>query len=245
MIAHPAAAEQPRTILLVEDDATLVSAVRYNLERDGFRCLVAGDGGRALEVAARERPDLVLLDRMMPGIDGLEVCRRLRAVSIVPIIIISARVDEMDRVVGLEVGADDYVTKPFAMRELLARVRAALRRAEARPAVETEAVLTCGDLRIDPNRRELRRAGLPVGLKPKEFDLLLFLVRHPGRVFTREQLLDHVWGYDAAVNTRTVDVHMRWLREKVEPDPSRPLYLLAASSPIHLPCPRAACPFCL
>jgi DNA-binding response OmpR family regulator len=215
-----------RTVLVVEDETTMASVLRYNLEREGYRCLVAGDGARALELARGERPDLLLLDLMLPGIDGIEVCRRIRAQSNVPIIMLTARVEEVDRVVGLEVGADDYVTKPFSMRELLARVRASLRRAEMRPAQESTLIQLLPGLTIDPNRRQVLRGDQPVAMKPKEFDLLLFLARHPRQVFTREQLLDHVWGYEFAGQTRTVDVHVRWLREKIEPDPANPSYLL-------------------
>ena len=217
-----------RTVLVVEDDSTLAAVLRYNLERDGYRCAVAADGARALELARRERPDLILLDVMLPGIDGLEVCRRIRSESTVPIIMLTARVDEIDRVVGLEVGADDYVTKPFGMRELLARVRAALRRAEMRPLEDDTQPIAVGDLQIDPRGRQLLRNGEPVAVKPKEFDLLLFLARNPGQVFTREQLLDRVWGYEFGGGTRTVDVHIRWLREKVEPDPAHPIHLITS-----------------
>lgn len=217
------------SVLLVEDDATLASAVRYNLEREGYRCLVAVDGARGLELARRERPAVVLLDLMLPGLDGLEVCRRIRAESNVPIIMLTARVDEIDRVVGLEVGADDYVTKPFGMRELLARVRAALRRSQMPPDAESEARrLTFGPFRIDPASRQLEREGAALALKPKEFDLLLFFARNPAQVFTREQLLERVWGYDYEGGSRTVDVHVHWLREKIEPDPAQPRYLLTS-----------------
>lgn len=213
-------------VLLVEDDATLAAAVRYNLEREGYTCLLARDGAHALELARRGRPALVLLDLMLPGIDGLEVCRRIRAESTVPIIMLTARIEETDRVVGLEVGADDYVTKPFSMRELLARVRAALRRARMRPDEESDPrPVAFGRLRLDPARRELTRDGQPIPLKPKEYDLLWFFVRHPGRVFTREQLLEQVWGYDFPGGSRTVDVHVRWLRGKIEDDPSNPRFL--------------------
>ncbi len=214
------------TVVVVEDDATLAAAVRYNLERDGYQCLVAADGARGLELVRRERPALVLLDVMLPGLDGLEVCRRIRAESSVPIIMLTARVEETDRVVGLEVGADDYITKPFGMRELLARVRAALRRAQMRPDSETSSqAVRFGRLRLDPARRELTRDGATVALKPKEFDLLWFFVRHPGRVYSREQLLGQVWGYDFPGGSRTVDVHIRWLREKLEEEPAAPRYL--------------------
>jgi DNA-binding response OmpR family regulator len=164
---------------------------------------------------------------MLPGMDGIEVCRRLRAESTVPIVMLTAKVEEIDRVVGLEVGADDYVTKPFSMRELVARVRAALRRAHMQPDDELTAGQPArfGAVSVDPARREVRRDGVPVALKPKEFDLLWYFVRNPGRVFTRDQLLERVWGYDFTGSNRTVDVHVRWLREKIEEDPARPRHL--------------------
>jgi DNA-binding response OmpR family regulator len=211
------------SVLVVEDDATLAATLRYNLEREGHTCLLAADGARAVELARRERPALVLLDVMLPGIDGLEVCRRIRAESSVPIIMLTARVEELDRVVGLEVGADDYVTKPFSLRELMARVRAALRRAQMRPDDERAArPVSFGGVRVDPARREVTRDGQALALKPKEYDLLWFFVTHPGRVFSRDHLLEQVWGYDFAGGSRTVDVHVRWLREKIEDDPSHP-----------------------
>jgi DNA-binding response OmpR family regulator len=215
------------TVLVVEDDATLAAALRYQLERAGYTCLIAADGGRALELARRDRPALILLDVMLPGMDGLEVCRRLRAESTVPIIMLTARVEEIDRVVGLEVGADDYITKPFGMRELIARVRAALRRAQMQPDEDSAAIQPArfGAITVDPARREVTRNGSTLPLKPKEFDLLWYFVRNPGRVFTREQLLERVWGYDFAGTNRTVDVHIRWLREKIEDDPGKPRYL--------------------
>jgi DNA-binding response OmpR family regulator len=215
------------TVLVVADDTTLAMTLRYNLERAGYTCLVASEGARALELARRERPALVLLDVMLPGIDGLEVCRRIRAESTVPIIMLTAKAEEIDRVVGLEVGADDYVTKPFSTRELVARVRAALRRAQMQPDDEENGVQPArfGAITVDPARREVLRDDTPLGLKPKEFDLLLYFVRNPGRVFTREQLLERVWGYDFAGTNRTVDVHVRWLREKIEDDPAHPRFL--------------------
>jgi len=213
------------SILVVEDDTTLASALRYNLERSGYTCLLAGDGARALELNARERPALVVLDLMLPGIDGFEVCRRIRGDSTVPIIMLTARVEEVDRVVGLEVGADDYVIKPFSMRELMARVHAALRRAQMRPDEHELRSIEFGDLQIDPARREVRRRGELLALKPKEYELLLFFARNPRRVFSRDQLLEHVWGYDFGGGSRTVDVHVHWLREKIEDDPARPVHL--------------------
>jgi DNA-binding response OmpR family regulator len=211
-----------RKILVVDDEPTLVAALRYNLEREGYRVVDCGDGETALALARSERPDLVVLDIMLPGLDGLEVCRRLRRESSVPILMLTAKGEEADRVVGLELGADDYVTKPFSMRELVARVRALLRRAEAAPGD----VLVSGDLRLDLRRREATRKGQVLPLKPKELDLLAFLMRHRGRAFSREEILAQVWGYDFAGDTRTVDVHVHWLREKIEDEPSKPTRLI-------------------
>jgi len=215
------------TVLVVEDDATLAGVVRYNMERAGYRCLVAVDGAKGLELARRERPALIILDLMMPGIDGIEICRRIRAESTVPIIMLTARAEEIDRVVGLEVGADDYVTKPFSVRELVARVRAHLRRAAMQPdsTVPGEQPAVFGLIRLDPVRREVTKNGALLALKPKEYELLQFFTRNPGRVFSRDQLLEQVWGYDFAGNSRTVDVHIHWLRDKIEIDPSHPRYL--------------------
>jgi len=217
----------PKKVLVVEDEATLVAALRFNLEREGYQVLAAADGEEGLRLARQERPHLVILDLMLPGMDGFEVCRALRRTSAVPILILTARADEVDKVVGLELGADDYMTKPFSMRELIARVRAMLRRAEmaSLPRAEEGAPIRVGDITLDVARRQALRAGRPLPLKPKEFDLLLFFLTHPGKVLTREQLLDQVWGYDFPGGTRTVDVHIHWLREKIEEDPSRPLRL--------------------
>ena len=186
--------------------------------------LEAGDGESALHLARSQSPDLVILDVLLPGLDGFEVCRRLRRESAVPIIMLTAKGEEMDRVVGLELGADDYVPKPFSMRELLARVRALLRRAEGATAQATSIV--SGDLRLDLRRRQVFRNEVPLPLKPKEFDLLAFFMRHRGRAFSREELLDQVWGYEYAGDTRTVDVHVRWLREKIEETPSKPTRII-------------------
>jgi DNA-binding response OmpR family regulator len=212
-------------VLVVEDDSTLASALRYNLERNGYACLVAADGARALELARSERPALILLDLMLPGIDGIEVCKRIRAESNVPIIMLTALAEEVDRIVGLEIGADDYVTKPFSMRELMARVRAALRRTKMKPDDAESKSIDFADVRIDPARREVRRQGTVLPLKPKEYELLLFLARNPRHVFSRDQLLEQVWGYDFAGGSRTVDVHIHWLREKIEAESSRPVFL--------------------
>jgi DNA-binding response OmpR family regulator len=216
----------PKRILVVDDEPTLVATLRYNLEREGFEVSTAADGEEALSKARTQRPDLIVLDLMLPVLSGYEVCRILQKETAVPILMLTARSDEVDKVVGLEIGADDYVTKPFSMRELMARVRALLRRAE-RPAAADEAErLSAGDLTVDLPRRVVTRDGQPVALKPKEFDLLVFFLRYRGRVFTREQLLEQIWGYDFAGDTRTVDVHVRWLREKTEENPSSPKRLV-------------------
>jgi len=214
-----------KRILVVDDEPTLVATLRYNLEREGYQVITASDGDVGLTLARSDRPDLIILDLMLPAIDGFEVCRLLRREMTVPILMLTAKADEVDKVVGLELGADDYVTKPFSMRELLARVRALLRRAETAPAVEME-LLAMGDLQVDLRRREASRQGQPLTLKPKEYELLLFLLRNRGRAFTREQLLDQIWGYDFVGDTRTVDVHVRWLRQKIEDEPAKPTRLI-------------------
>jgi DNA-binding response OmpR family regulator len=210
-------------ILIVEDEPTLAQALRYNLEREGYRVTLASQGQEALDAFHLRHPDLVILDLILPDMDGLEVCRALRRHSSVPILILTARGEETDRVVGLELGADDYMVKPFSMRELVARVRALLRRAQSSPPDE---VLVSSDLRLDLRRREAYRGGMPLPLRPKEFDLLAFFMRHRGRALSREEILTHVWGVDVAVDTRTVDVHVRWLREKVENVPSKPTRII-------------------
>lgn len=214
-----------KTVLVVEDEPTLVATLRYNLERDGHLVLTASDGDAALSIARAQKPDLIVLDLMLPGMSGLEVTRILRRETGVPILMLTARAEETDKVVGLELGADDYVTKPFSMRELLARVRALLRRAEMPPGAADE-LITTGDLEVDLKSRRVRRKGEELQLKPKEFDLLAHLARNRGRAFTREQLLDQVWGYEYAGDTRTVDVHVSWLRQKVEDVPSKPTRLI-------------------
>lgn len=213
------------TILIVEDEATLRETLRYNFERAGYAVLTASDGRQALALAEREHPDAVVLDIMLPGLDGFDVCRELRRTSTVPILMLTARDDEIDKVVGLELGADDYLTKPFSVRELLARVKALLRRVEMlQSAAERSSgrLLEAGDIRVDLDEHRAYRAGQPLQLKPKEFDLLVFLMQRPGRAFTREQLLAQVWDYEFAGDSRTVDVHVRWLREKIEADPAQP-----------------------
>ena len=212
-------------VLIVEDEPTLLETLEYNLTRQGYQVYTAADGPTALEVARRERPDAIVLDIMLPGLDGLEVCRILRREMSVPILMLTARADEVDKVVGLEVGADDYLTKPFSMRELLARVKALLRRVrldrEELAAAEADRWIF-GDLVIDLARHEVLRQGEPLRLKPKEYDLLVFLARNKGIVLSRDLILERVWGWDYNGGSRTVDVHVRWLREKIESDPANP-----------------------
>jgi two-component system response regulator ResD len=212
------------TTVLVVDDEPIVRevAVRY-LERAGYRTQEAGDGLTARRLLEEEPPDLVVLDVMLPGVDGLELCRWIRASSQLPVIMLTARGEEADRIVGLELGADDYITKPFSPRELTARVRTVLRRAA--PPDRVVERLSFGDVALDAGTREVRRDGRPLKLTAKEFDLLWFLASHPRRVFGRDQLMARVWGYEAALDTGTVTVHVRRLREKIEDDPSRPRHL--------------------
>ncbi|MEX0682736.1 MAG: response regulator transcription factor [Dehalococcoidia bacterium] len=218
-----------KTILVVDDEPTLVATLTYNLERESFRVLTATDGEAALQAARDDHPDLIVLDLMLPGLSGLEVCRILRKESSVPILMLTAKGTEVDKIVGLEIGADDYVTKPFGMPELMARVRAMLRRAEHGTSPTGDSV-TSGDLRLDLARREAYRADEPLHLKPKEFDVLMFFMRNRGRAFTREELLNQVWGYEFAGDTRTVDVHVRWIRQKIETAPSSPSRLITMRS---------------
>jgi two-component system, OmpR family, response regulator len=215
-------------ILVVEDDPNLLNALAYNLGREGYEVSTAADGEQALETARREKPDLIVLDLMLPKLSGLEVCRILRREMTVPILMLTARAEETDKIIGLEIGADDYMTKPFSVRELLSRVRAILRRADmtrTAPA-ENELTLRIDDIEIDPARHRATRRGETLELTPKEFDLLAFLAKNKGFVFSRDQLLEKVWGYDYAGDTRTIDVHVRWLRQKIEADPKRPRHLI-------------------
>jgi len=215
------------TILVVDDEPNIREVVGLYLRRDGHAVLLAADGDEALRLHREHNPDLVVLDLMLPRVSGLEVCRRIQAERRVPLIMLTARGDEEDRIIGLSVGADDYVVKPFSPRELAARVTAVLRRvAEPEPGQPTERVIETGRLRIDPNTREVSTGGEPVALTMREFDLLHYLAANPGRVFTRDQLMDTVWGYAFAADTSTVTVHMRRLREKIETDPANPHYLL-------------------
>ena len=211
------------TFLVVYAEPTIREIVVKYLRRDGFRTLEAADGNHAYELVKAERPDLVVLDLMLPGTDGLELCRWIRERSNLPVIMLTARGEESDRIVGLELGADDYVTKPFSPRELAARVRTVLRRAEL--DVVPDERLSFDGLVIDSSSRDVTRNDEPLRLTAREFDLLWFMASHPRRVFSRENLMRRVWGYASAVDTGTVTVHMRRLREKIEDDPSRPRYL--------------------
>ena len=211
------------TILVVDDEPIVREVVVRYLGREGYETLEADDGDRAREVLERTPPDLVVLDVMLPGMDGLELCRWIRARSELPVILLTARGEEADRIVGLELGADDYVTKPFSPRELAARVRTVLRRAGS-PAAAQERLAFEG-LELDAGTREMRKEGVELKMTAKEFDLLWFLASHPRKVFSRDQLMSRVWGYEAARDTGTVTVHVRRLREKIEDAPSRPRFL--------------------
>ncbi len=211
-----------KKVLLVDDDPVLLETLRYRLNQEGFEIVTAGDGEAGLEAARTEKPDLVVLDLMLPQLDGFDVCRILRRESNIPILMLTARESETDKVVGLELGADDYLTKPFSVRELIARLRALLRRSGPAEAPVKASVISLGGIEVDTARREARCRGRMLTLKPKEFDLLVFLMDNKGLALSRDQLLERVWGYEYAGDTRTVDVHIRWLREKIEADPSRP-----------------------
>ena len=215
-------------ILIVEDDQNLLTTLEYNLKKNGYSVVTAIDGAQAVATARRDKPDLIVLDIMLPKMSGFEVCRILRKEMIVPILMLTAKTEEIDKIVGLEIGADDYMTKPFSMRELLARVGAMLRRAKMTEpvSVDGKTLLKINDLEIDLARHRASLRQTVLELSPKEYDLLVFLARNRGLVFNREQLLEKVWGYDYAGDTRTVDVHIRWLRQKIEADPQKPEYLI-------------------
>ncbi len=221
-------------ILVVDDEISLQETVAYNLKKQGYDVLTAGDGDIALDLARKEKPDLIILDIMLPGMDGFEICRILRKEMTTPVLMLTARDEEIDRVVGLEVGADDYMAKPFSMRELLARVKAMLRRVRlvreevgsAQAEEEKAQVLTFDNLIIDLGRREITLDGKVLPFKPKEFELLHYLALHRGQVLSRETILERVWGWDFIGDSRTVDVHIRWLREKIEKDDANPRRLI-------------------
>lgn len=220
-------------ILVVEDELVLRETLAYNLTKQGYQVVSVADGRMAVEIARKEQPDLLLLDVMLPGLDGFEVCRILRQEMQAPILMLTARADEVDKVVGLEMGADDYLTKPFSMRELLARIKAQLRRVrrlreEFATTVPEETVqeMRFDDLVINLDRQEMRLKEQPVPLKPKEYDLLVYLAENRGRVLSRDQILEQVWEWDFSGGSRTVDVHIRWLRKKIEADPANPVRIV-------------------
>jgi DNA-binding response OmpR family regulator len=224
----------PETILVVEDEPALRDTLTYNLKKDGFTVESVGDGRAALESARKLKPDLIILDIMLPELDGFEVARILRKEMTTPILMLTARDDEIDRVVGLEVGADDYLTKPFSMRELMARVKAQLRRTRLLQeelgkmgANQTkQEKLTFGNLVVNLTRREVIRDGKSIQFKPQEYELLVFFAEHKGQMLSREFILERVWGWDFIGDSRTVDVHVRWLRQKIEDDPSNPVRII-------------------
>ncbi|MCL2376673.1 MAG: response regulator transcription factor [Defluviitaleaceae bacterium] len=215
-----------RKILVVDDEKNIVDIVAFNLHKEGYEVIVARDGEMCLEAFEKENPDLILLDIMMPKMDGLEACRRIREKSQVPIIMLTARAEEVDKVLGLELGADDYVVKPFGVRELLARVKANLRRKQAPKTDDNSGVLRFGDIEIDTARYEVRRGGVSLDLTHREYELIKFLSSKNSQVFSREQLLEKVWGYEYFGDVRTVDVTIRRLRAKVEENPENPRYVL-------------------
>ncbi len=215
-------------IMIVEDDRNLLDTLEYNLRREQYRVVKALNGNEAVELARKENPDLLILDIMLPGLNGLEVCRILRKDMTMPILMLTAKNEEIDKIVGLEIGADDYMTKPFSLRELIARIRAMLRRnrAYSTQPEKPEIILKADLLEIDTGRHRVTLDGREIDMTPKEYELLVFLASNKGLVFSREQLLEKVWGYDYTGDTRTVDVHIRWLRQKVETDPSSPERIL-------------------
>lgn len=220
--------EMQSKILVIEDEPAIVTSVSYSLRKEGYEVATATDGQTGLETARRDPPDLIVLDVMLPRLTGLDVCRAIRRspsalLQNIPIIMLTARTEEVDRVVGLEIGADDYVTKPFSMRELVARVKSMLRRSQSRTdEASAHRPISLGAITLDPAQRRVTRNGCNVVLKPREFDLLACLMRHPGQVFTRDHLLARAWGSEFSGDMRTVDVHIRWLREKLEEDPGNP-----------------------
>jgi len=219
-----------KKILVVDDESAILQTLRFNLERSGYIVCTASDGRSAIATAAREQPDLIVLDIMLPVLDGIEACKEIRKTSSVPIIMLTAKDQEIDKVLALELGADDYVTKPFALHEFLARVKARLRRPQPLSAAEKNEAIALGALMLDPSRQLLVVRGKEVALAPKEFALLHVLMENNGRVVTRQSLLDKVWGYDFEGEQQTVSVHIRWLREKIEADPRNPRNIITVRS---------------
>lgn len=218
-----------KKILVVDDESAILQTLRFNLERSGYAVVTAGDGRSAISMAQREQPDLIVLDIMLPILDGIEACKEIRKFSSVPIIMLTAKDQEIDKVLALELGADDYVTKPFALHEFLARVKARLRRQSTISANADEAI-SLGEITLDPSRQHLKVRGKDVSLAPKEFSLLRVLMENNGRVVTRQSLLDKVWGYDFDGEHQTVSVHIRWLREKIEEDSRVPRHIVTVRS---------------
>ncbi len=223
------AAAAKKKILLVDDEAAIVQSLRYNLEKNGYAVATAGDGRTAVTLAQTEHPDLVVLDIMLPLLDGIEACKEIRRTSRVPIIMLTAKDQEFDKVLALELGADDYVTKPFALGEIMARIKARLRRAGA-DAEDRDESIAAGDITIDPARQRLVVRGREVALAPKEFRLLHLLMENRGRIVARQMLLEKVWGYDFEGEHQTISVHVRWLREKIEVDPNNPRHIITVRS---------------
>jgi len=217
-----------KKILVVDDESAILQTLRFNLERSGYAVVTAGDGRSAIAMAQREQPDLIVLDIMLPLLDGVEACKEIRKFSSVPIIMLTAKDQEIDKVLALELGADDYVTKPFALHEFLARVKVRLRRQNALPG--HDGAIALGDVVLDPSRQQLTVRGKEIALAPKEFSLLRVLMENSGRVVTRQTLLDKVWGYDFEGEQQTISVHIRWLREKIEEDARTPRLILTVRS---------------
>lgn len=217
-------------ILVVDDEATILQTLRFNLEKNGYAVCTASDGRKALSVAELEKPDLIVLDIMLPELDGIEVCREIRKRSSAPVLMLTAKDQEIDKVLALEIGADDYITKPFSIYELLARIKAHLRRMQATQQPSETAVLRGGEVELDAGRHRVTKRGQAVELAPKEFRLLQVLLENKGRVVTRQAMLDRVWGFDFYGDLQTVNVHIRWLREKIEDDPSSPKHIQTVRS---------------
>ncbi|GAC1414280.1 MAG: response regulator transcription factor [Candidatus Velthaea sp.] len=226
--ASPAQAR--KRILLVDDEAAIVQSLRYNLEKNGYDVATAGDGRTAVMLATTESPDLVVLDIMLPLLDGIEVCKEIRKTSAVPIIMLTAKDQEFDKVLALEIGADDYVTKPFSLGEIMARIKARLRRQDVTAEQQKNEAITIGEVTIDSSRQRLVVRGNEVALAPKEFRLLHVLMENRGRIVTRAMLLEKVWGYDFEGEHQTISVHVRWLREKIEVDPNNPRHIVTVRS---------------
>jgi DNA-binding response OmpR family regulator len=225
-----ASGPQVKRILIVDDESAILQTLRFNLERNGYSVASAGDGRTAIALAASERPDLIIMDIMLPVLDGIEACKEIRKSSGVPIIMLTARDQEIDKVLALELGADDYVTKPFSLHEFLARVKARLRRQTGGDALVRSEAIAVGDIVLDPSRQSLSVRERAVSLAPKEFSLLHVLMENRGRVVTRQTLLDKVWGYDFEGEHQTISVHVRWLREKIEIDPNNPQHIITVRS---------------